>query len=102
MKLSRKTLTFAVFLVAALLSISEAPEILTLTDDISNDCESVQITSQSSRQCIVKESADQVVPAPAPFSDSASDRRASVYNSPWSLSSLSTDTLLLLLVTQRK
>jgi len=95
-------LTVAVILLGATLAVGEAPEILTLTDDVSNDCESVQITRPSSRRRLVEDSPGQAIPAPVMFTDSPDDRGASAHNFLSSPSSRSAGSLLLLLVTQRK
>jgi hypothetical protein len=95
-------LTFVVLLVGATIAVAEVPEILTLTDDISNDCEFVQITRPSSSRCRATNSTPKAIPAPVMFTGVPGDRRACTSNFLSSPSSKSPGSLLLLLVTQRK
>jgi len=92
-------LAFAVLLVSGLMAISEAPEILTLTDNVANDCESVQVVRQNRPQG--EDSIGQMTSERAPISAYTSDRGGTqrFLSSPPRQSSPS---LLLLLVTQRK
>ena len=53
-RFSHRMLTIAVLLIGGLMAVSEAPEILTLTDNVTNDCESVQIAQHGARRCIVE------------------------------------------------
>jgi hypothetical protein len=101
MTLSRRMLTITVMLVGVLMAVSEAPEILTLTDNVANDCESVQIKRVSGNKCLVKASTFKVVLARALFS--APVRADLIARSlAVSVSSRSTRSLLLMLVTQQK
>jgi hypothetical protein len=102
MKHLHGTFTFAVFLLATLMAVSEAPEILSLTDDVSNDCESVQIERQSPRRCIVEDSTRQATSSWVLFSLSTRENDALAHNFLLSSSSRSPDSLLLLLTLQRK
>jgi hypothetical protein len=102
MRLSHRMLTFALLLVSGLMTFSEAPEILTLADDTSNDCEWVQIAPQSRPKCNVKDSTGQATPGQVQVNRFAGAREASVRGFLSSPSSRSTRSLLLLLVPQRK
>jgi hypothetical protein len=95
-------LSIVVLLVGGLMAVNEAPGILILDDDISNDCEAVQVTRRDPRGCIVADSTGQAVPARVLFSNSPSNGRGSTPNSLFSSSSRSPGSLLLMLVTQRK
>jgi hypothetical protein len=102
MKLFHGTFTFAVFLLATLMAVSEAPEIFSLTDDVSNDCESVQVERQGPRRCIVEDSTRQATPSLVLFSLSTRENDALAHNFLMSFSSRSPNSLLLLLTLQRK
>lgn len=93
-------LTVAVLLVGALMAISETPEILTLTDDTSNDCESVQILEVTQSGCAFQKSANPP-PARLPLRPFAGARNVTVHNLSLSLAR-SPRTLLVLLMLQRK
>jgi hypothetical protein len=100
MKFSRSMLTVLVLLVGGLMAVSEAPEILTLSDNVSNDCETVEITRPSARKCAVTDSPRKITPGqPLLSSPAVGDAVAHELMSP---SSRSSRGLLLLLVTQRK
>jgi hypothetical protein len=100
-RLSRRTLTIAILLVGTMIAVSEAPEILTLTNDVSNDCELIQMARQSPRRCIVKSSIGQENPAQALLVGSPSNSHARTHKFLWSSPSRSIRCLLLLLVTLR-
>lgn len=102
MKHLHGTFTFAVFLLATLMAVSEAPEIFSLTDDVSNDCESVQVERQSPRRYIVEDSTRQATPSWVLFSLSTGENEALAHNFLLSSSSRSPNNLLLLLTLQRK
>ena len=100
MKFSQSMLTILVLLVGGLMAGSEAPEILTLSDDVSNDCELVQVTCPSARKCAVmgptrKLTPGHVLPSDPVMGDAVAHRLMSP-------SLRSSRSLLLLLVTQRK
>lgn len=98
MRLSHRMLTIAVLLVGGLMALSEAPEILTLTDNVSNDCESVQVAGQSRQRCLVEDSTGKVSHGRV----LSSGDRGSAQSFLSSPSLESSRSLLLLLVTQRK
>ena len=95
-------LTIAVLLIGGLMTVSEAPEILTLTDNVTNDCESVQIAQHGARKSIVENATGKTIPAQVLFSISDEDREISAQNFLRSPSAKSPRSLLLLLVSQRK
>jgi len=102
MKLSRRVLSIAVLLVGGLMAFSEVPEILTLTDNVSNDCESVRVAHRTSHPGLIKDPTRQAAPAHAFFSASNEDRDTSAHNFLRSPSAKAARSLLLLLVSQRK
>ncbi len=102
MKLSRGMLSIMVLLVGGLMAVNEAPEILTLTDDMANDCETIQVTRQGGRRSVVGDSTRQATPAPLLASAAGGNGRGSKPNSLSPKSSQSPCSLLLMLVTQRK
>jgi hypothetical protein len=101
MKLPHRMLTFVVLLAAAMMAVNEFPELLTLTDNTSNDYVSVRIGYERARPGVVKDPVPQATAAPLVFTapvglcvTAASDfLRSSTAKSPRSL--------LLLLVTHR-
>jgi len=100
MRLSRFVLTFSVMLIGALMMVSEAPEILTLTDNVGNDCESVQIVNLSRRRCPAENLTSLVVPALRP--SAARPAEIGVQTAELSPASRSPRGVLLLTMTQRK
>jgi hypothetical protein len=101
MKLSHRMLTVAVLLVGALMTVSEAPEILTLTDDASNDYLSISIGRVSPRTSIVKDATDRAISPHVLFGVPSGERDVAAHSFLLSRSSKSPRSLLLLLVTQR-
>ena len=102
MKFLHRMLTFGVVLVAALMAVNEVPELLTLTDNVSNDYVSVRIGTESPRQGVVKDQTRQVTAAPVVFNLPVRLRVATACNFLFSTPARSPRGLLLLLVTQRK
>src|ERR1035437_1560025 len=102
MKLSHRMLTVAVLLVRALMGVSEAPEILTLTDNASNDYLAVRIERVSARASIVKDATHEATSPHVLFGAPYGDRDVAAHSLLLSRSSTSPRRLFLLLVTQRK
>jgi hypothetical protein len=102
MKLPRRVLTIAVVLAGGLMAFSELPEILALTDNVNNDCESVHIARGFSHSCVVKDPTRQATTAQGLFNVSADGRETSAHNFLRSFSAKAPRSLLLLLVSQRK
>jgi hypothetical protein len=101
MRLSHRMLAIAVLLTGGLMVLSQTSEILSLSDNVSNDCEATQIVRRSQQQCVVEDSSAQTTAGGTIFSASSRDRGEirSFLSSSFPHSSSS---LLLLLVTQRK
>ena len=102
MKLSERMLTVAVLLVGALMAVSEAPEILTLTDNVSNDCVWVQTAQGSARHCVVKDPTRHPPSGRSVYGPPGEGRDGLTQDSLHVTSSKSPRTLLSLLVSQRK
>jgi len=102
MKLSHRMLTIVVLLVGALMAVSEAPEILTLTDNTSNDYLSVQIRRVSPRTSLVKDVTHEATSPHVLFGAPYGERDVAAHSFLLSRSSTSPRSLLFLLVTQRK
>ena len=102
MKLSHRMLTVVVLLVGALMAVSEAPEILTLTDNASNDYLSVRIGRVSPRTSIVKDATHEATSPHVLFGAPYGERDVAAHSFLLSRSSTSPLSLLLLLVTHRK
>jgi len=94
-------LTFAVVLVAALMAVNEVPELLTLTDNVSNDYVSVRTETESPRHRLVKERTRQLTATSVIFNAPVRLRAATACNFLFSSTAKSPRSLLLLLVTQR-
>ena len=101
MTFSRRLLTILVLVVSGLMAVSEAPELLTLSDDVSNDCESVEVSRSNLCRDTIKKSTRPIIPAQALFAGPAIVE-AVPHNLLSPASVRSTRSLLLLLVTQRK
>jgi hypothetical protein len=95
-------LSIGVVLLAALMAAHELPEILTLTDNTSNDYVSVRAGSQSLLQGVLKQSKRQLPVASVALSLPARLPLATAFNLLFSTGVKSARTLLSLLVTQRK
>ncbi len=102
MTLSRRILTIAVLVVGALMTVSEVPEILALTDDISNDYELAVIGRQSWRRCMVEDSTRRVTSAHVLFPASDEDHDAFAHKFLLPPSSTFPRNQLLTLMSQRK
>ena len=102
MRLPRKAFTIAVLLVGGLMAFSEVPELLSLTDNVSNDCESVRVAHLTSNSGVIKDPTRQATSAHTLFSASVEDRDTSTHNFLRSPSAKAARSLLLLLVSQRK
>ncbi len=102
MRFPRRMLAVAAMLVATLMAFSEAPEILTLSDKVSNDCEAVQVARTGRRSCLVEDSTHAVNPAIVQLGPPAHHGDACTLNCPLSPPFRGSASLLLLLVTQRK
>lgn len=100
MRFSHRVLGVVVLLVGGLMAVSEAPELLALTDNVSNDCESVQIVRPGARGCLSTHSTREITP-PQTFPGASASSKAVALSLSF-LSSGSTRSLLALLVTQRK
>jgi len=101
MKVFRGMLTFGVVLVAALMAVNEVPELLTLTDNVTNDYVSVRVERVSPHFRVVKDPAYQLTAASAVFSLPVRLRVATASNFLFSSTAKSPRSLLFLLVTQR-
>jgi hypothetical protein len=101
MKLHQRMLTFGIVLMAAMMAFNEFPELLTLTDNVTNDYVSVRSRSESSHQIVVQESTDQLTAVPMVFNPPVQLRVAADSNFLLSPAAKSPGGLLLLLVTQR-
>jgi len=101
MKLYQRMLGLAVVLMAAMMALNEVPELLTLTDNTTNDYVSVQKRSDSSHQVVVQRSAAQVTATPAVVHPPIQSEVLAASNFLLSPAAKSPGGLLLLLVTQR-
>ncbi len=101
MKFLPRMLTFGVVFVAALMAVNEVPELLTLTDDVTNDFVSVRAERVSPHFRVVKDPARQLAAAPVVFNLPVRLRVATASNFLVSSTAKSPRSLLLLLVTQR-
>jgi hypothetical protein len=101
MKFVHRMLTFGVVLVAALMAVNEVPELLTLTDNVSNDYVSVRAETESPRRDVIKDSTRHLTVAPMVSNPTVRLRVATACNFLFSLTAKSPRSLLLLLVTQR-
>jgi hypothetical protein len=101
MKLYQRMLTFGIVLMAAMMAFNEFPELLTLTDNVTNDYVSVRSRSESSHQIVVQKSSGQLTAVPAVFNAPVQLRVAAASNFLISATAKSPRSLLLLLVTQR-
>jgi hypothetical protein len=101
MKLYQRMFTFGIVLMAAMMALNEFPELLTLTDNTTNDYVSVQRRSDSSHQIVVQRSAAQLTAAPAVFNPPVQLQVLAASNFLLSPAAKSPGGLLLLLVTQR-
>jgi hypothetical protein len=95
-------LTVTVLLVGALMAISEAPEILTLTDNVTNDYVTVQSGQAIPARDTIKNTTHHVIPADVVFGVPFDVRNSLAHNFLRSASSKAPRSLLLLLVSQRK
>ena len=68
MKFFPRMLAFVVVFTAALMAVNEMPELLTLTDNVSNDYVSVRIGSESLHPGVVKSSTRETTAASVVFS----------------------------------
>lgn len=94
-------LTFGLLLMAALMAANEFPELLTLTDNTSNDYLSVRTRGENGPHVIVKRPSGQFRAEPVLFRPPAQSRVAAASNFLISSTAKSPRSLLLLLVTQR-
>jgi hypothetical protein len=102
MTISRRVMTITVLLVGALMAISEAPEILTLTDNVTNDYVTVQSGQAIPARGTIKNTTHHVIPADVVFSVPFDVRDSLAHNFLRSASSKAPRSLLLLLVSQRR
>jgi hypothetical protein len=84
------------------MALSEAPEILALTDNASNDYLAVRMGRVSQRTSVVKEPTHQVTPQHLVVGMSKGERDVAAHSFLLSRYTKSPRSLLLLLVTQRK
>jgi len=101
MKLYRGMLTFVVVLMAAMMAANEFPELLTLTDNTTNDYVSVQRRSDNSQQIVIQRSTTQLTAVPVAFNPPVGLLVTADSNFLLSPAAKSPGGLLLLLVTQR-
>ena len=94
-------LTFGVVLVAALMAVNEIPELLTLTDNVTNDYVSVRAETENPRNGVVKQPTCQRTDGSVVFNPAVRLRVATACNFLFSSTAKSPRSLLLLLVTQR-
>jgi hypothetical protein len=99
MKFCRRTLRFAVMLMAAMMAANEFPELLTLTDNTTNDY--VSVLSQSNGQPPIRDPAGQLTAAAVVFNLPARLRAAADSGFLLSPTAKSPNRLLQLLATQR-
>jgi len=102
MKLSRKMLMFGVLLVGLLAAVSELPEILTLTDNVSNDYISVKVRPDTLDQHSLKGPSRQAALAPMLSATVDSRRESAVWYSLASAAVHPSRDLVVLLATQRR
>jgi len=100
MKFLRVTFTFAAVLVAVLMAFSEFPELLTLTDNVTNDY-TLRIGSERPHAGVVKDSRREATAPPVVPGLPVRLRVATIANFLHSPAAKSPRGLLLLLVTQR-
>ena len=101
MKFSPWMLTFVAVLTAAMMAANEFPELLTLTDNVSNDYVTVCTRAESAPQVAIKRPAGQLTAAPVALCPPVGLRLAAASNFLISSTAKSPRSLLLLLVTQR-
>jgi len=101
MKVPQRMLTFVVVLMATMMALNEFPELLTLTDNVSNDYVSVRIQSEISHHYVAKDFGNQPTAVPVIFNPPVQMRVAAASNFLLSPEAKAPGSLLLLLVTQR-
>jgi hypothetical protein len=101
MKLHQRMLTFGVVLMAVMMAFNEFPELLTLTDNVTNDYVSARSRSDTSRQIVAQKSPGQLTAVPAVFNPPVRLRVAAASNFLLSTAAKAPGSLLLLLVTRR-
>jgi hypothetical protein len=101
MKFCRRTLSFAVMLMAAIMAANELPELLSLTDNTTNDYVFVRSQSHGQPPVVVKDLAGQLTAAPVVFSLPVRLRAAADSSFLRSPTAKSPNILLLLLAMQR-
>jgi hypothetical protein len=94
-------LTFGVVFVAALMAVNEVPELLTLTDNVTNDFISVRVERVGPHYGVVKDPARQLLAVPSVFNLPVRLHIATASNFLLSSTAKSPRSLLLFLVTQR-
>jgi len=101
MKRAHTVLTFAVLLMAAMMAVNEFPELLTLTDNTSNDYVTVRTGGENAHHVFLKRTAGQQTTGRVELSSPARLHVALDPNFVVSPTAKSPRGLLMLLVTQR-